>query len=225
MVLDRVEGPSVPLVRVLSSESISWSRFSTLETLNSERSSYNGRMRIVRLTILLLAATLAAQQPNPPKGGTSAMAFTLASPAFASGTAIPKQFTCQGTDISPALAWSDHPAKAASFALIMDDPDAPAGTWVHWVLWNIPANAHLLPENERKSGRLDSGAMQGRNDFGKTGYNGPCPPPGHTHRYYFRLYALDVKLTLPPGASRQELDAAMKGHILGQAEQMGTFRR
>jgi len=151
--------------------------------------------------------------------------FTLASPAFASGAAIPNQYTCQGTDISPALNWSGHPTQTTSFALIVDDPDAPVGTWVHWVMWNIPSSAHLLLENAPKSGRLDSGAMQGRNDFGKTGYNGPCPPPGHTHRYYFRLYALDVKLSLPPGTKRKELDAAMQGHILAQAEHMGTFRR
>jgi Raf kinase inhibitor-like YbhB/YbcL family protein len=112
-----------------------------------------------------------------------------------------------------------------SFALIVDDPDAPAGTWVHWVMWNIPAATHLLPENVPKSARLQSGALQGRNDFEKTGYNGPCPPPGKTHRYFFRLYALDANLTLQPGATRQELDAAMKGHILGKTEHMGTYRR
>ena len=153
------------------------------------------------------------------------MSFTLTSPAFASGATIPKPYTCEGSDISPALSWSGHPAQTTSFALIVDDPDAPVGTWVHWVMWNIPSNTHLLTENVAKRDRLESGAMQGRNDFRKVGYNGPCPPPGNTHRYFFRLYALDVKLTLPPGTTRQELDAAMKGHILAQAEHKGTFRR
>lgn len=173
----------------------------------------------------LFGAKLGAQQPSQPKGGHSAMAFSVSSPAFTSGSAIPKPFTCQGTDVSPALAWSGHPKQTESFALIVDDPDAPVGTWVHWVIWNIPASAQQLPENVDKREHLDSGAVQGRNDFRKIGYNGPCPPPGNTHRYFFRLYALDGKLNLAPGATRQELDAAMKGHILAQAEYMGTFRR
>ena len=153
------------------------------------------------------------------------MDFMLSSPAFASGATIPDDYTCRGGDISPVLDWSGEPAQTASFALVADDPDAPAGTWVHWALWNLPASTRLLPKNIVKSGTLPNGAMQGRNDFGKVGYNGPCPPPGKTHRYFFRLYALDAKLTLQPGATRQQLDVAMKGHILGRAEHMGTFRR
>ncbi|MDR3748381.1 MAG: YbhB/YbcL family Raf kinase inhibitor-like protein [Acidobacteriota bacterium] len=153
------------------------------------------------------------------------MAFTVKSPAFPPGAEIPKKYGCQGADLSPALEWSGFPAKTASFALIVDDPDAPAGTWVHWVLWNLPASAHSLPEGVAKTDELPDGSRQGRNDFRKVGYNGPCPPPGKTHRYFFRLYALDGKLDLRPGASRAELDAAMKGHILGQAEYVGTFRR
>ena len=137
------------------------------------------------LSFFLFAATLAAQSPNQPKGGQSTMAFTLTSPAFVSGAVIPNAYTCQGTDISPALTWSGQPTQTTSLALIMDDPDAPAGTWVHWVMWNIPAATHLLTEGVVKQERLSSGAMQGRNDFGKVGYNGPCPPPGHTHRYHF----------------------------------------
>jgi len=174
------------------------------------------------LLALVFVATLSAQQP---KEGTSAVSFTLSTPEFASGAEIPQANTCQGPNVSPLLTWIDQPLQTASFALIVDDPDAPAGTWVHWVIWNIPASTHLLPENVPRSGRLQSGVVQGRNDFGKTGYDGPCPPPGKSHRYYFRLYALDVKLTLEPGAARRELDAAMKGHILGRAEHMGTYRR
>ena len=184
-----------------------------------------GRITCLVIWLAALAAMVAAQQPNQSKGGHSVMAFNVTSPAFASGAGIPKPYTCQGTDISPALAWSGQPSQTTSFALIVDDPDAPVGTWVHWVMWNIPESAHQLAENVAKHDRLDGGAMQGRNDFRKIGYNGPCPPPGNTHRYYFRLYALDVKLTLPPGAAREELEAAMKGHILAQAEYTGTFRR
>lgn len=151
--------------------------------------------------------------------------FTLSTPAFASGAAIPDPYTCSGVDISPVLSWTDQPAQTTSFALIMDDPDAPAGTWVHWVIWNIAAKTQLLPKDIAKSGTLPGGASQGRNDFGKVGYNGPCPPPGKTHRYFFRLYALDAKLTLQAGATRQQLDSAMKDHIIGKAEHMGTYRR
>ena len=153
------------------------------------------------------------------------MAFTVKSSAFGAGAEIPKQFTCSGADVSPALEWSGAPVKTAGFALIMDDPDAPVGTWVHWVLWNLPAAEHALPQGVAKREQLDDGSRQGGNDFRKIGYNGPCPPPGKPHRYFFRLYALDANLSLAAGATRQELDAAMKGHIVGQAEYMGTFRR
>lgn len=153
------------------------------------------------------------------------MAFTLTTSAFAPGAAIPNRYTCQGEDISPALEWKDAPAKTASFALIMDDPDAPSGVWVHWVVWNVPRSATSLQQALPKDGRLNDGPQQGRNSFGKTGYNGPCPPPGQTHRYFFRLYALDGKVNPSDGADRSQLDAAMKGHVLAQAEYMGTFHR
>lgn len=153
------------------------------------------------------------------------MAFTLTSSAFGAGAAIPAQYTCKGADTSPALEWGGSPAAAASFAMIMDDPDAPAGTWVHWVLWNVPAKAHTLPQGVPKREQLGDGSLQGRSSFKKIGYNGPCPPAGQTHRYFFRLYALDTKLSLAAGASRDQLDAAMKGHVLAQAEYMGTFHK
>lgn len=153
------------------------------------------------------------------------MTLALTSSAFASGAEIPRQYSCKGADTSPPLAWTGAPAQAASFALIADDPDAPGGTWVHWVLWNAPLSARALPEGVPKREQLDDGSRQGRNSFRKTGYNGPCPPGGQTHRYFFRLYALDVKLDLAPGANRADLDAAMKGHVLGQAEYMGTFHK
>ncbi len=151
--------------------------------------------------------------------------FHLSSPAFASGAAIPQQFSCQGADVSPELQWTDPPAGTAAFALIMDDPDAPSGTWVHWVVWNIPAGEHGTEQSFPRQDQLPNGTRQGRNSFRKIGYNGPCPPPGKTHRYFFRVYALRTEMELPPGATRGELDEALKGHVLGHAEYMGTYRR
>jgi len=153
------------------------------------------------------------------------MAFTLSSSSFNSGAEIPKQYTCKDEDISPALTWSGAPQGTGALALIVDDPDAPAGTWVHWLLWNVPSSSHALEEGIARNEELPDGSRQGRNDFRKIGYNGPCPPAGKPHHYFFRLYALDTMLQVPAGASRQELDGAMKGHILAQAEYMGKFKR
>jgi Raf kinase inhibitor-like YbhB/YbcL family protein len=153
------------------------------------------------------------------------MAFTLRSSDFASGADIPKQFTCSGEDRSPALGWRDAPAGTKSFALIMDDPDAPAGVWVHWVIFNIPGSSHALRSGVEKKPQLPDGTRQGNNDFQKIGYNGPCPPPGKPHRYFFKLYALNDQLALGTGASKVALEHAMEGHILGQAEWTGLYRR
>jgi Raf kinase inhibitor-like YbhB/YbcL family protein len=154
------------------------------------------------------------------------MAFSLTSPAFADGAAIPVRHTCDGPDASPPLAWSGAPAGTRSFALIMDDPDAPAGTWVHWVLYNLPAALAELPDTVAKVEALDlGGARQGRNDFRHPGYGGPCPPPGPAHRYVFKLYALDAALELRSGARKQELEAAMEGHVLAMAQLVGTYAR
>jgi hypothetical protein len=149
----------------------------------------------------------------------------LNSPDFSSGGSIPKQFTCDGADISPALAWNDPPGATQSFALIADDPDAPVGTWVHWVLFDLPANARALPQNIPKKEQLADGSRQGRNDFRKIGYGGPCPPPGRPHRYFFKLYALDTKLNLKPGATKKDVERAMQGHILAQGEWVGRYGR
>jgi Raf kinase inhibitor-like YbhB/YbcL family protein len=157
--------------------------------------------------------------------GGGAMAFALKTTAFPEGGNIPKQYTCDGPDVSPTLNWHDAPAGVQSFALIADDPDAPVGTWTHWVIWNIPASAAALPEGVPKNETLPDGARQGRNDFKKIGYGGPCPPPGKPHRYFFRLYALDSKPDVKAGAGRNELERAMKGHILSQAELMGKYGR
>jgi hypothetical protein len=153
------------------------------------------------------------------------MSLKLTSTAFQPGGTIPKKFTCDGPDVSPALAWSDAPAGTMSFALIMDDPDAPVGTWVHWVLYDLPAGTHELAEGVAKQEELPDGARQGRNDFRRIGYGGPCPPPGPAHRYFFKLYALDQKLGLKAGATKADVEKAMKGHVLAQGELMGRYGR
>jgi hypothetical protein len=157
--------------------------------------------------------------------GGRAMAFALKSTAFANGGEISRRYACDGADLSPALNWEDVPAGTHSLAVIADDPDAPVGTWTHWIIWNIPAQATVLPEGVPKVDVLDNGARQGRNDFKRIGYGGPCPPPGKRHRYFFKLYALDARLEVEAGASRNELELAMKRHVLSQTELMGTYRR
>lgn len=153
------------------------------------------------------------------------MSLKLTSPAFAEGQPIPAKYTGDGPDVSPPLQWSGVPAGAKSLALICDDPDAPVGTWVHWVLYGLPASATELPENVPPQETLPSGARQGVNDFGRVGYGGPAPPPGKPHRYYFKLYALDTELNLKPKATKQELLRAMQGHILAEGQLMGTYQR
>ncbi len=158
-------------------------------------------------------------------GGASPGPFKITSSAFQSDGAIPKKYSCDGQDISPPLAWSGTPAGTKSFALIMDDPDARPDTWVHWVLYDLPASAHDLPENVPKQKELASGARNGVNGEPKIGYEGPCPPPGPVHNYHFKLYALDAKLGLAAGATKADVEKAMKGHILGEAEFVGLFKR
>jgi len=155
------------------------------------------------------------------------MAFSLSSPAFKEGATIPGKYTCDGADVSPSLSWSGAPPGTVTFALIADDPDAPAGTWVHWVLYDLPAATTQLAENVEKSDAPASlgGARQGRTDFRRPGYGGPCPPPGPAHRYFFKLYALDAPLKLQAGATQRDVEAAMQGHVLGTAQLMGTYAR
>jgi len=152
------------------------------------------------------------------------MPFELASPAFAHETLIPIKYTCDGEDISPPLEWSEPPQGVQSFALICDDPDAPVGTWVHWVLYNLPADVRALPEALPPDPRLPDGSQHGENSWRRLGYGGPCPPGG-THRYYFRLYALDTLLDLEAGVGKEQLLKAMEGHILAQTELMGRYAR
>jgi len=148
----------------------------------------------------------------------------LSTTAFTPGGLIPLPYTCDGSDFSPDLEWEDAPAGTRSFALIMDDPDAPRGTWVHWLIYNIPAPAFRLAAKLPREAEHPSGLKQGANSWGRIGYNGPCPPSG-THRYFFRLHALDAELDLPGGADRAALEAAMAGHVLDRAELMGTYSR
>lgn len=153
------------------------------------------------------------------------MTFAISTPNFSNGGKIPTKFTCDGTDVSPELTWTALPPETQSFTMIADDPDAPVGTWTHWLLFNLPAQTAALPEGVIKVDEVPSGGRQGRNDFRKIGYGGPCPPPGKPHRYFFKLYALDKMLNLQPGASKQDVEQAMQGHILGKAELMGTYQR
>lgn len=152
------------------------------------------------------------------------MALEISSTAFSEGEMIPNRYTCDGPDVSPDLSWSGVPDAAKSLALICDDPDAPMGTWVHWVLFNIPSNASGLPAEIPSDDALENGARHGTNDFGRLGYGGPCPPGG-THRYYFKLYVLDTELNLDSGVTKDQLLDAMKGHILAEAQLMGTYKR
>ena len=152
------------------------------------------------------------------------MTITITSSAFTEGAMIPKKHTCDAEDISPDLKWSGVPKEAKSLALICDDPDAPVGTWVHWVLFNIPADVNALPAGIPPDAALKNGSRNGKNDFRKLGYGGPCPPGG-THRYFFKIYALDTVLSLDSGSTKAQVVAAMKGHILAEGQLMGKYKR
>jgi Raf kinase inhibitor-like YbhB/YbcL family protein len=149
------------------------------------------------------------------------MKIDVTSPAFREGETIPKTFTADGENVSPPLQWADPPAGTQSFALIADDPDAPRGTWVHWVLFNLPAGERGLGQGAGLPGE----AKQGKNDFGKLGYGGPSPPPGKPHRCFFKLYALDAPLALQSGVTKAQVEAEMNGHILAQGQVMGKYGR
>ena len=154
-----------------------------------------------------------------------AMAFELTSSAFKAGDTIPRKHSCDGGDVSPLLSWTEPPAGTTTLALIADDPDAPAGTWVHWVLYDLPATTRGLPEGVPPGEMLKGGGRQGTNSFRKTGYGGPCPPRGTTHRYFFKLYALDRTLGLAARATKEDVTRATEGHVKGQVELMGRYGR
>jgi Raf kinase inhibitor-like YbhB/YbcL family protein len=153
------------------------------------------------------------------------MSIELTSKAFTAGGTIPKEYTGDGADQSPPLSWSQPPSGAKSLALICDDPDAPRGTWVHWVIFNLPAATRELKEGVPTTETLSDGAKQGKNDFGNIGYGGPAPPKGKPHRYFFKLYALDTATDLAAEMSKAQLVSAMKGHVLAEGQLMGIYGR
>jgi Raf kinase inhibitor-like YbhB/YbcL family protein len=153
------------------------------------------------------------------------MTIELTSPAFKEGEPIPQQYTDDGKNVSPPLQWSGVPQGTRSLVLIADDPDAPRGVWVHWVVFNLPPDTHELAEAQPAEATLPGGARQGKNDFGNLGYGGPAPPRGKPHRYFFKLYALDTSLDLPAGATKDQVVAAAKGHVLAEGQFMGKYGR
>lgn len=170
-----------------------------------------------------LVATSCADGTQTAK--EAVMSISITSTAFAEGRPIPDKYTCTGSNVSPPLKWDNAPAGVKSFALIADDPDAPMGTWVHWVIYNLPPATTSLAENLPSLPELPDGSKQGVNDFRQPGYGGPCPPPGKPHHYCFKIYALDAMLSLESGASAKGLLKAMDGHILAQGQLVGTYQR
>jgi Raf kinase inhibitor-like YbhB/YbcL family protein len=166
----------------------------------------------------------AAEKPTDLSKGGEEVTMQITSTAFEHGDMIPAEYTADGADVSPALTWGKVPAASKSLALICDDPDAPAGTWVHWVVWNLPPTSSGLPKAVPHGDTIDGGGLQGKNGSGKLGYSGPAPPSG-THRYFFKLYALETVLDLPAGSSKADLLKAMEGHVIGSGELMGRYSR
>lgn len=187
------------------------------------RRSYMAKLFFV-LAVLLLSAMFDASVASGAEA-KPAQKFVVTSSAFQPGADIPRKYTCDAEDVSPPLQWENIPAGTKVFAIIVDDPDAPGGTWVHWVIYDLPADKKELAEALPKTELLTSGAKQGVNDFRKVGYSGPCPPPGSAHRYYFKLYALDAATNLKPRATKQQLLDALKPHLLGEADLIGRYKR
>lgn len=188
--------------------------------------------KLSRLLTVLVSLAISGcgtgPQPLPPEpparqspGKTNEIKVT--SVAFKEGQPIPRQYTCDGINISPPLEWSGVPKTAKTIAIIVDDPDAPARTWVHWVLYNLSAENIGFVENMPTTENLKAGGFQGKNDFGKIGYGGPCPPSG-SHRYFFKVYALDTELPLKAGATKAEVEKAIEGHVVSQGQLMGVYR-
>ncbi len=188
-------------------------------------------MKAIAIAAMMMFAVACAKQPTATTSSPSTQSTPsatpgpkLASAAFTEGQSIPRQYTCDGINISPPLEWSGLPKSAKTIAIIADDPDAPAGTWVHWVIYNLPADTMGMIENLPMTEDVKGGGLQGKNDFEKVGYGGPCPPSGR-HRYFFKLYAIDVELPLKGGATKSEVEKAMEGHVMAQAQLMGTYHR
>ena len=183
---------------------------------------------LIILTSLALFSCSTRPQPLPPEpparqSPEKSGELRVTSAAFKEGQPIPRQYTCDGVNVSPPLEWSGAPKTARTIAIIADDPDAPSGAWVHWVLYNLPAENIGIVENLPETENLKAGGFQGKNDFGKIGYGGPCPPSG-SHRYFFKVYALDVELPLKAGATKAEVENAFAGHVVAQGQLMGRYR-
>lgn len=188
-------------------------------------------LQIILLLVLLLVAPFVAgcRSNDPPAapaagGGAAAAPITLSSTSLHDGK-VPKEFTCDGSDTSPPLSWTAPPSGTRSLVLTVTDPDAPGGTFTHWVLFNVPASTIGLPAGIPKQGQLTDGSRQGQNDFGKPGYGGPCPPHGSTHRYFFDLFALDKDLDLPSGATRAQVEDAIGTHVLARSKLVARYGR
>ncbi len=178
-------------------------------------------MKLKYFSFLILIFILGCVQQQEQKVETKTIGvfdMKLTSSAFANNQPIPSEYTCDGDDLSPPLSISDVPTNAKSLAFVMDDPDAPVGTWDHWVVFNIPLSTREIPKGTEPDG------IAGKNSWGRTGYGGPCPPSG-THRYFFKLYALDTTLNLPQGSTKKDLERAMQGHIIAKAELVGIYKR
>lgn len=177
----------------------------------------------IAIAFLVVLAMLNWQARASEESGT--MKLNVRSPMFMEGDQIPVKYTCDGEGVSPPLYWSSGPTATESYALVMDDPDAPGGSFTHWIMYNIPFNVTRLEEYVTALDRLDDGTLQGKNSYGRVGYGGPCPPPGSPHHYHFNVYALDTRLSLGPGASKDDLLRAMAGHVLAYGELTGIYGR
>jgi Raf kinase inhibitor-like YbhB/YbcL family protein len=184
-----------------------------------------GKITLLLTILSLFSMSLACGSEEPVTVKEGEMKISLSSTAFKDGERIPNKYTCEGQDISPPLEWSEPPSGTQAFALIVDDPDAPAGVFTHWVIFNIAPDSRQLAEAMPTQGQLPGSALQGKNDFGETGYGGPCPPPGRPHRYQFTLYALNQPLGLKAGISKKQLLSTMQGHVLAQGQLTGTYQR
>ena len=178
----------------------------------------------ISLMVVMVTLSACKSQEDQQQKGESTMTLKVTSTAFEDGGMIPAKYTADGEDISPPLAWEGVPEEARSIALINDDPDAPMGTWVHWLVWNIPPDEAILDEDVAPDPELSNGIRQGTTDFGRIGYGGPAPPSG-VHRYFFKVYVLDTMLDLPAGATKPELEKAIEGHILAQGQLVGKYTR
>lgn len=180
---------------------------------------------LIAIAVVALAVLIFGPQRGREEYPAAPATIELMSEVFVNNGRIPERYTCDGGNVSPPLSWEGVPAEAKSLVLIVVDPDAPGGEFTHWVLYDVPPDLSGLPEGVPAAGEVEGIGVQGVNDFGRLGYGGPCPPPGKAHRYFFRLYALDVKLGLAPGASRSDVEDAMSGHVLAVGELVGLYER